>query len=228
MRPATVLAFLAAVFPLVVTPGASLTLLVREVTTHGRRRAAPVILGTVTGLYVHATLAIAGLSALVMHSSRAFEAVRLAGAAYLIALGVHCWRTHSTPPDKKPTQSPETQSPETRTPDRRTPETQGTDSPASGALATYRQAMLANVLNPKAASIFLTLIPQFLDAHRPLAAQILTLATAQGLLVCTWLACWTVVLAGARRLLSSPRATGVWKCASGCVLIGLGLRSAIA
>ena len=210
MRPATVLAFLAAVFPLVATPGASLTLLVREVTTNGRRRAVAVILGTVTGLYVHATLALAGLSALVMHSSKAFEAVRIAGAAYLIVLGVHCWRTHPASPGKGATQSPDTQ-----------------DPPPAGALTTYRQAMLANVLNPKAASIFLTLIPQFLDSHRPLAPQILALATAQGLLVCTWLACWTVVLAGAGRLLNSPRATGVWKRASGCVLIGLGLRSAI-
>lgn len=136
---------------------------------------------------------------------------RIAGAAYLIVLGVHCWRTHPAPPDKEAQQSPDSR-----------------DSPTAGALAAYRQAMLANVLNPKAASIFLTLIPQFLDSHRPLAPQILTLATAQGLLVCTWLVCWTVVLAGASRLLSSPRATGVWKRASGCVLIGLGLRSAIA
>jgi threonine/homoserine/homoserine lactone efflux protein len=206
MRPAIILAFLAAVFPLIATPGASLTLLVREVTTHGRRRAAPVILGTVTGLYVHATLAFAGLSALVLHSSRAFEAVRLAGAAYLIALGVHCWRTSPIPPDKA---------------------MQNPDTLPVGALATYRQAILANVLNPKAASIFLTLIPQFLDPHQPIAPQILTLATAQGLLVCTWLACWTAILAGATRLLSSPRATAIWKRASGCVLIALGLRSAI-
>jgi threonine/homoserine/homoserine lactone efflux protein len=206
MRPATILAFLAAVFPLIATPGASLTLLVREVAAHGRRRAAPVILGTVTGLYVHATLAIAGLSALVMHSSKAFEAVRLAGAAYLIALGVHLWRADPNRPGK---------------------ETQNPDTLPTGALATYRQAMLANVLNPKAASIFLTLIPQFLNAHRPLAPQILTLATAQGLLVCTWLTCWSAVLAGATRLLGSPRATGVWRRASGGALIGLGLRSAI-
>ena len=213
MRPETILAFLAAVFPLVATPGASFTLLVREVTTHGRRRAVPVILGTVTGLYVHATLAIAGLSALVMHSSTAFEAVRLAGAAYLIVLGVHCWCTRPTPPAP-------------RAPSEKA--TQGPDSPPTGTLATYRQAMLANVLNPKAASIFLTLIPQFLDSRRPIAPQILTLATAQGLLVCTWLLCWTAVLAGASRLLNSPRATGIWKRATGCVLIGLGLRSAIA
>lgn len=206
MRPALVLAFLAAVFPLVATPGASFTLVVREVAAHGRRRALPIILGTVTGLYVHATLAIAGLSALVMHSSRAFEVVRLLGAAYLIGLGVQCWRGGPAPSADS--------AQDLRTPRR--------------ASAAYGQAVLANVLNPKAASIFLTLIPQFLDVHRALAPQILIMATAQGLLVAGWLTCWTVVLAGAGRILTSARAKGRWKRVTGCVLIGLGLRSAIA
>ena len=79
-----------------------------------------------------------------------------------------------------------------------------------------------------AASVFLTLVPQFLDVHRSLAPQVLTLATAQALLVGVWLTGWTVVLAGAARLLKSPRAGGIWRRASGCVLIGLGLRSAVA
>ncbi|WP_034260617.1 LysE family translocator [Actinospica robiniae] len=206
MRPSLILAFLAAVFPLVATPGASLTLVVREVTARGRGRALPIILGTVTGLYVHATLAIAGLSALVMHSSTDFEIVRLLGAAYLIGLGVHCWRTVPTPPGDG-------------TPAEREPR---------GAVASYGQAVLANVLNPKAASIFLTLVPQFLDVHHELAPQILTLATAQGLLVAAWLTGWTVVLSGANRFLASARAKGRWKRITGCVLIGLGLRSALA
>lgn len=213
MRPATVLAFLAAIFPLIATPGASLTLLVREVATHGRGRAAPVVLGTVTGLYVHASLALAGLSALVMHSSKAFEAVKLAGAAYLIALGVHCWYT--------------ARSGSGGTADG-TAEYQGTKSPRVGTLTTYRQAVLANVLNPKAASIFLTLVPQFLDPRRPLATQILTLATAQSLLVCAWLAAWTVVLSRAAGLLNSARAKRIWGRASACVLLVLGARSATA
>jgi threonine/homoserine/homoserine lactone efflux protein len=207
MRAATVAAFLAAVFPLVATPGASLTLLIREVTANGRRRAVPVILGTVTGLYVHASLAVAGLSALVMHSSEAFEIVRLTGAVYLIALGVHYWRT---PPALPLTAN------------------QCPDTPRPGALRTYRQAVLANVLNPKAASIFLTLVPQFLDPRQPVAGQIMTFATAQGILVATWLTGWTAVLSGAARFLNSKRARDGWNRVSACVLIGLGVRSAIA
>jgi threonine/homoserine/homoserine lactone efflux protein len=207
MRAAVIAGFLAAIFPLVATPGASLTLLVREVSVAGRGRAVPVILGTVTGLYVHATLAIAGLSELVMHSSQAFEAVRLIGAAYLIGLGVQTWRS--------------ARSPLTAAPERN-------DAAATTGNATYRQALLGNVLNPKAASIFLTVVPQFVNPAHPLAVQVLTLATAQATLVAAWLAGWALLLGGAARFTRSARASLLARRLTACVLTGLGLRSALA
>lgn len=210
MRPAVVTAFLTAVFPLIATPGASLTLLIQNVTAHGRRQAAPVILGTVSGLYVHACLAIAGLSELVMHSSQAFAALRILGAAYLIVLGLRTWR--ATPA-----------SPAAILTDKATAETQ-----RPGLLRTYRRALLANVLNPKAASIFLTLVPQFLTPNRPLPEQILTLATAQAALIAVWLLGWTLLLTRARRFIGSPRAKNIWNRASALTLIALGARTAAA
>ena len=213
MRAAAVAGFLAAIFPLIATPGASFTLLVREVTSAGRSRAFPVILGTITGLYVHATLAIAGLSALVMHSSQAFEAVRIAGAAYLVGLGVHTWRSARPPRQARPAPSA-------------TAKGAGASAPAGH--AAYRHALLGNVLNPKAASIFLTVVPQFVDPHHQLAVQILTLATAQATLVAAWLAGWTLLLGGAARLTRSPRAGLLANRVSACALVGLGLRGALA
>jgi threonine/homoserine/homoserine lactone efflux protein len=207
MRAAVVAGFLVAVFPLVATPGASFTLLVREVSAAGRGRAVPVIAGTVTGLYVHATLAIAGLSELVMHSSQAFEAVRLIGAAYLIGLGVQTWRSTLTPVTAAPAR-------------KGIRVTTGT--------ATYQQALLGNVLNPKAASIFLTVVPQFVNPAHPLAPQVLMLATAQAALVAAWLAGWALLLGGAARYASSSRAGLLARRLSAGVLVGLGLRSAIA
>jgi threonine/homoserine/homoserine lactone efflux protein len=207
MRAAVIAGFLAAIFPLVATPGASFTLLVREVSAAGRGRAVPVILGTVTGLYVHATLAIAGLSELVMHSSQAFEAVRIVGAVYLIGLGVQTWRSTRPPLTAKPERN---------------------GAGATTGNATYRQALLGNVLNPKAASIFLTVVPQFVNPAHPLAVQVLTLATAQATLVAAWLAGWALLLGGAARFASSTRATLLARRLTACVLVGLGLRSALA
>ncbi|WP_406312224.1 LysE family translocator [Streptosporangium sp. NBC_01639] len=200
-----VAAFLVAVFPLIATPGASLALLTRQVTREGRRRAVPVILGTVTGLYVHAGLAVAGLSALIMHSSLAFTVVKLAGAAYLIGLAGWTWRS-STP--RAPA-----------VPRRHLPTTAG---------SPYVQALLGNVLNPKAASIYLTLIPQFIAPHRPVTGQILTFATAHALLITGWLLVWTGLIGGAERMLSTPRFKTAVTRITAVTLLALGIRSAVA
>jgi threonine/homoserine/homoserine lactone efflux protein len=106
IHPYAVAAFLLAILPLIATPGASLALLIQYVTAGGHRQALPVILGTVTGLYAHATLAIAGLSALVMHSSQALTAVKLLGAAYLVRLGLWTWRPTTLPPPPTPMDQP--------------------------------------------------------------------------------------------------------------------------
>ncbi|SEG93204.1 Threonine/homoserine/homoserine lactone efflux protein [Nonomuraea solani] len=197
IHPYAVAGFLLAILPLIAAPGASLTLLVGQVTTGGRRRAAPVILGTVTGLYVHATLAMAGLSALVMHSSQAFTTVKLAGAAYLIGLGIWTWR--STTPTRA----------------RR----QRSGSP-------YVQALLSNVLNPKAASIYLTLVPQFVAPESPLTGQILTLATAHALLMVVWLLTWAFLIHRAAHVLRRPWFRQAIAKAASVVLVILGLRTA--
>ncbi|WP_031078483.1 LysE family translocator [Streptomyces sp. NRRL WC-3742] len=177
MRLLSVLAYLVAIAPLIATPGTSLALLTHRVSTDGSRAAAPVILGTVTGLYIHATLAGLGLSTLVMRSSEAFTAIRLTGALYLLGLGIWTWRSAGTSRRPRPT-ADTTRAARTARTDR----------------STYRQALLGNVLNPKAASIFLTLTPQFLTPGHPVLPQILLLATAQALLVTTWLLLWTPFL----------------------------------
>ncbi|MGC4949131.1 LysE family translocator [Streptomyces sp. DT224] len=200
VHPVAVAGFLVAILPLIATPGASLALLVQYVTEGGRRRALPVVLGTVTGLYVHAALAAAGLSALVMHSSLAFTVVKLIGAVYLIGLGLWTWRTAApTPRRSRPRR---------------------TDS-------VYAQALLANVLNPKAAAIYLTLVPQFVTPQHPLPGQILTLATAHALLITLWLTAWTFLILHATRVLRAPRCKRRAARATSAVLIALGVRSAV-
>ncbi|MDH6138398.1 MULTISPECIES: LysE family translocator [Kitasatospora] len=195
--------FLAAVFPLIATPGASFTLLVQRVSGAGRRQGLLVAAGTATGLYVHATLAALGLSALVMRSSAAFTALRLAGAGYLIALGLWSWYRAGA---------------------QRTEAGREVGRAVGG---TYRQAVLGNVLNPKAASIFLTLVPQFVDPHRPLPPQILLLATAQAALVCAWLLTWTVVVARAAAAFARGPARAALARVSAAVLVTLGLRAVV-
>lgn len=73
------LAFALAVLPLSLTPGASSTLVMTRVLAQGRAEGVKVAVGTVCGLYVHATTAAVGLAAVVMASSRAFLVLKIAG-----------------------------------------------------------------------------------------------------------------------------------------------------
>ncbi|ADD45664.1 LysE family translocator [Stackebrandtia nassauensis] len=194
--------FLLAVFPLIATPGASFTLMTQRVIPHGARHGVPVILGTIAGLYVHATLAAVGLSALVMRSAELFAVVKVVGAVYLVGLGLWTWRTSFGTSEAATTRT----------------------GAASG--STFVQALLGNVLNPKAASIFLTLVPQFLDSTRPIVPQILILVTAQSLLITVWLFGWAAVIGRAGRAFRSSAFTTVFRRITGTVLIGLGVRAA--
>lgn len=230
MRVAAILGFLAAVLPFVVTPGASLTLLTQRVGSAGRRAGRSVILGTTTGVYVHAALAAIGLSALVMRSSQIFTAVKLVGAAYLVGLGI--WTLHLAARSRKSMLEPAVSPPppeSTGTP-RTDPATVTPTDPATATRAsqsTYLQALLGTVLNPKAASIYLTLVPQFLDPDRPVVGPVLVLATVHALLVGTWLLLWTVLIGRATRILKSPKFKVVLNRITGSVLVVLGLRTAL-
>ncbi|MDI6100303.1 LysE family translocator [Actinoplanes sp. NEAU-A12] len=205
MTAGLVAGFLVAVFPMIATPGASFTLLVRHVTGGaGAPAAVPVILGTVTGLQVHATLAAAGLSAVILHAGWAFTALRIAGAAYLIGLGLWTWRAAGA--------------------SGRTVERAPAQVAGRGA---FLQALLGNVLNPKAALIFVTLVPQFVHPGRALWPQILTLALAQSLLVAVWLGGWAVVITRAGPARLTARFTRTMRRITAATLITLGVRTAL-
>ncbi|MFI9384894.1 LysE family translocator [Kutzneria sp. NPDC052558] len=190
MNPYAVAGFLAAVFPITATPGASVALLIQG----GRRRALPVIAGTISGLYVHATLAVLGLSAIVMQSSEAFAVVRIVGAVYLVGLGLWTWFAT------------------------------GSSKPRPRSEPSYVKALLANVLNPKAASIYLTLVPQFVTPQENLAVQISVLVTAHAVLAVVWLSLWAFFLGRLPRKEAFRR----WmRRVTGTVLVALGVRAAV-
>lgn len=204
MTPHAVLGFLLAVVPVTMIPGASFTLLAHRVTQHGAGQGWAVVGGTVTGLYVHAALAAAGLSAVVMGSAELFTAVKLLGAAYLVLLGIWTWRAATAPPRARPARW------------------WSAWMPRSG----YVQALLGNVLNMKAASMYLTLAPQFIDPTRSIVVQLLILASAHATFVTVWLLGWTVVLGRARRAIRSGLSR-LTRRVAGVVLVALGVRTAV-
>lgn len=155
--------FVAVVLGLFVIPGPAVLLVLTRTAQGGRRAGILTGLGIATGDFIHTMGAAVGLSALLMTSSLAFNAVKFVGAAYLFYLGVRALR------DK-------------RQHDASTASTSATDehdsrarAPVSGAKA-FMQAIPAEVLNPKTALFFLAFLPQFVrPEHGSTFAQLLTL-----------------------------------------------------
>ena len=203
------LGFALAVLPLCLTPGASFTLVTSRVLARGRRSGVLVAAGTACGIVCHATLAGLGLAAAVMHSSVAFTVIKLVGAGYLIGLGlVTIYRSRANRPARL---------------DRRLPWVGHAD---------FVQGLLGNLLNPKAAAVYLTLAPQFLRTTpagtADLLGQMLVLAVAHVTVAVSWLLCWTVIVGRARGVMQSPGFRRAIDRITGSVLILLGVRTAVA
>jgi len=133
--------FLAASIILNLTPGADTFYILGRSISQGRKAGIASALGIASGTVVHTFAAALGLSALVAASATAFVAIKLAGAAYLIYLGL---RMLLARPSASPLQ---------------------TGCSSAGFLSVYRQGLLVNVLNPKVALFFLAFLPQFIAAE---------------------------------------------------------------
>src|SRR5437899_3038961 len=124
-----------------IIPGADMALVAHSVLTRGRRAGYVTSVGVCTGLWVHAVASALGLSAILMTSAALFSAVKLAGALYLVALGVLSIRRALGPSPAPPTVAP--------------------GRTARDARRAFAPGLLSNLLNPKVALFYLTLLPQF-------------------------------------------------------------------
>jgi threonine/homoserine/homoserine lactone efflux protein len=147
-----------------------------------------------------------------MRSSQAFTAVKLVGALYLIALGVRAiWASGpAASADRSGSSSRRRRS-----------------MPWSNR-SGVAQGYLGNVLNPKAAAVYLTIAPQFLDRGHSLLLQVLVLCAAHVTVAVSWLLLWAGTVHFSRRALRTPTLRTAMSRISGLVLIALGVRTALA
>jgi threonine/homoserine/homoserine lactone efflux protein len=199
----TLLAFVAVAAVVIVTPGQDTALVIKN-TLAGRRAAGiATALGVSTGQAVWAVATSAGLAAVIVASERVFLALRLAGAAYLVYLGLHSlWsalRRHDAP----------------RALGR-----------AAGLAprAAYRQGALSNLGNPKMAVFFTSLLPQF--ARGGTFLELLALGLLFAVLTVIWLTGYALAVERASGIFGRPRARRAIDAVTGAVLVALGLRLA--
>jgi threonine/homoserine/homoserine lactone efflux protein len=197
------LPFLVASVLVTVIPGADMALVTRQVLVGGPGLAQRTIFGNLAGLLVHGVALAAGLSALLVASAIAYSTVKLAGAVYLLWLGVQALRASRRPTaDAGPV---------------------GLAVPGRAFLA----GVVSTVLNPKPALFFLTFLPQFVDRDREVLPQTLTLVAIHVVVGLIWLSTYAHLVNRARGLLTGPRVKAWLERATGAVLIAFGLRVAV-
>jgi threonine/homoserine/homoserine lactone efflux protein len=133
---ATLITYATVVLGLFLIPGPAVLLTLARATAGGRRVGIATGLGIATGDLVHTILASLGLSAVLMTSALAFDAVKFAGAAYLLFLGVRALLE-------------------------RTGDLQLATASLVEAPRAFRQGVVTELLNPKTALFFLAFLPQF-------------------------------------------------------------------
>jgi threonine/homoserine/homoserine lactone efflux protein len=133
---ATLITYVAIVLGFVFIPGPATLLTVARATSSGTKVGIATGAGIAAGDVIHTFMAIVGISAIIATSAVLFSIVKYLGAAYLVFLGIQAILA-KTPANLK-----------------------GSALPLRSGTA-FRQAILAEVLNPKTALFFLAFLPQF-------------------------------------------------------------------
>ena len=150
MTLTTYLLYVAAVALLIVTPGPTMLMCMTNSINHGPRRAMTSVAGAVTAVLCVMALSAMGLGALLATSEAAFTAAKVAGAAYLIWLGIKTFRSNAVL------------------------QVEG-QAPSAGR-SFYLQGFLVGASNPKAVLFFAAFFPQFLNPTAPMLPQFAVLA----------------------------------------------------
>jgi threonine/homoserine/homoserine lactone efflux protein len=203
--PPAVGLFVVAALALLLVPGPAVLYVVARSIDQGRRAGLVSVLGIHVGTLVHIAAATLGLSALVVSSAVAFTAVKIAGAVYLIGLGLWTLFSNRAEPDV-----------------------------ALGGERNLRRAfaqgIVVNVLNPKTALFFLAFLPQFVDPNAPHpAVQIAFLGMLFALLGLITYSLWALAAGTAGGMLRrSRRFVHAQRYVTGTVYVGLGVATALA
>ncbi|MFH8798094.1 LysE family translocator [Streptomyces sp. NPDC017936] len=218
--------FLGVVLVAYVVPGPDFLVVVRSAVEHpSKGRAAA--LGAQAGLCVHMLAAAVGLSVVATRSPMVYEAVKLAGAAYLFHLGVRAVLAV-----RRAAREGKAAGEGAGAPDDWSHDPAGAPATEAGRSRSRRrsgfaQGFLTNVLNPKAALFFLSILPQFVDGGGSTASQIFFLGILDVLIGVVYWFALVVVAARLRSLLARPEIRRRWELTTGWLFVVIGISVAV-
>ena len=193
--------FVVAIVLLCGTPGPNMLHVMTRSVTFGARRSIAAMAGCLTALVLVLAASAAGVSALLAAWPRVFDALRYAGVAYLIFLGVKAWRGAGSPVDV------------------------GTDTlPVTvSARRLFRGGFVIGISNPKLLLFAAAFLPQFVDRASPQAPQFAILVATFAVVESLW---YGIYAAGGRTLarhLTRPALRRTFDRVTGAIFVGFGL-----
>jgi len=203
----TLLAFAVATALFAYFPGPALLYTAAQTLARGKRAGFMAAFGIHIGCYAHVIAAAAGLSAVFRHVPEAYLALKFAGAAYLIWLGICMFRRPKEATGATPAAAPKS------------------------ARRAFLDSVVVELLNPKVAIFFIAFLPQFVDpsAAFPLWAQFLILGTMVNL---TFSSADVVTVLAASFVVGKMKRSGgggrAVRWLAGSLLVGLGVKLAAA
>lgn len=199
--------YLVAISLLTVTPGVDTLLVIRNSARGGWRDGAASSLGICSGLFVHGAVSAVGISVILMQTAWLYSLLKMAGAAYLVWLGIGNWRCALR---QKPLLVAELPA-----------EVQGFRISRS-----LREGFFSNVLNPKTAIFYMAFLPQFIDPAGSALLQSLALAGLHFLIAMLWQSLLALLVERVQAWLARPVVNTVFNGVTGTVMIALGAKLA--
>lgn len=198
------LAFMLASAVLLVIPGPTVMLVVSAALGRGRASGWATVPGVALGDCTAMTLSLAGAGAVLAASAMLFTALKLAGAVYLIWLGLRLWRARAMEPEAIVAAVPR------------------------DTWRMFRAAYLVTALNPKSIVFFVAFVPQFIDSRGPLLPQCAVLVATFVTLAAINSALWALMVGEMRRRIWRPGVLRRAQRLAGGILIGAGVLTAVA
>jgi threonine/homoserine/homoserine lactone efflux protein len=200
------LAFVAVSVVVIVTPGQDTALTIRNSLAGGRRGGVFTALGVATGQLAWTTAASLGVVAILVSSEPAFDALRLAGAAYLVWLGglsllaaVRRQAPREVAAGGRPCLVPRT---------------------------AYRQGLVSNLGNAKIAVFFTSLLPQLVPSGGASFWHLFPLGLLFAAMTLVWLSAYAALIARLGDVLRRPRVRRGLDAVTGTALVAFGIRLA--
>jgi RhtB (resistance to homoserine/threonine) family protein len=197
--------FLALSVLLIIIPGPDTAVVTKNALVGGRRPGLAAALGVSIGLVIWTAAAALGLATLLRASDVAFNALKIAGAVYLVWIGVQMLRARDTlgAPSGPP------------------PAGRGHD------VRALRQGLLTDLGNPKIAVFFTSFLPQFVHGNGAAFGPLLVLGGIFTVLTLAWLAAYGIVVGRASAVIRRPLVRKTLDRFTGLVFVGFGVRLAL-